>query len=48
MQILDEKGKVYDEWISDGTSHISKGLPLNKELILHEVEPPHGLSLIHI
>ena len=45
MQILDEKGKVYDEWISDGTSHISKGLPLNKELILHEVEPPHGYIL---
>lgn len=45
MQILDEKGKVYDEWISDGTSHISKGLPLNKELILHEVEPPHGYTL---
>ncbi|RGO07629.1 SpaA isopeptide-forming pilin-related protein [Coprobacillus cateniformis] len=45
MQILDEKGKVYDEWISDGTSHMSKGLPLDKELILHEVEPPHGYTL---
>ena len=45
MQILDEKGKIYDEWISDGTSHISKGLPLDKELILHEVEPPHGYTL---
>ena len=45
MQILDEKGKIYDEWISDGTSHMSKGLPLDKELILHEVEPPHGYTL---
>ena len=45
MQILDEKGKIYDEWISDGTSHMSKGLSLDKELILHEVEPPHGYTL---
>ncbi|WP_368275830.1 collagen binding domain-containing protein, partial [Coprobacillus cateniformis] len=45
MQILDEKGKVYDEWVSDGTSHMSKGLPLDKELILHEVEPPNGYTL---
>lgn len=45
MQILDEKGKVYDEWVSDGTSHMSKGLPLDKELILHELEPPDGYRL---
>ena len=45
MQILDEKGKVYDEWISDGISHMSKGLPLDKEMILHEVEPPDGYTL---
>ena len=45
MQILDEKGKVYDEWISDGISHMSKGLPLDKELILHEVEAPNGYEI---
>lgn len=45
MQILDEKGKVYDEWISDGTSHMSKGLSLDKELILHEVEAPNGYEI---
>lgn len=45
MQILDEKGKVYDEWISNGISHFSKGLPLDKELILHEVEAPDGYTI---
>lgn len=45
MQILDEKGKIYDEWVSDGKSHISKGLPLDKKLILHEDKSPDGYAI---
>lgn len=40
IQILDKDGNVVDEWISDGTDHITM-LP-EGDYILHEVAAPNG------
>ncbi len=40
LQIIDSEGNVVDEWISDGTDHISM-LP-EGDYILHEVSAPEG------
>ena len=40
LQIIDKDGNVVDEWISDGTDHISM-LP-EGDYILHEVAAPNG------
>ncbi len=40
LQIIDSEGNVVDEWISDGTDHISM-LP-EGDYILHEVAAPNG------
>ena len=40
MQILDKDGNVVDEWVSDGTEHISM-LP-EGDYILHEKSAPEG------
>ena len=40
LQILDSEGNVVDEWVSDGTDHISM-LP-EGDYVLHEVAAPNG------
>ncbi len=41
MQILDEDGKVIDEWISTTVPHVLKAqLEANKKYYVHEVTPP--------
>lgn len=38
LQVLDEEGKVKDEWYSDGTAHAVSGLETGKTYVLHECE----------
>jgi uncharacterized surface anchored protein len=43
LQILDETGKVVEEWTTDGTAHVIAGkLIVGKKYTLHEAEAPEG------
>ena len=43
LQILDSKGKVVDEWTSDGTAHVlTAKLTAGQTYTLHEVSAPAG------
>ena len=46
IQVLDETGKVVDEWTSDGTSHdVGSKLEAGKTYTLHETVAPDGYDL---
>ncbi len=46
LQIKDKKGKVIEEWITDGNEHdVIEHLNPNEKYILHEVEAPAGYEL---
>lgn len=45
LQIIDVNNQVVDEWISDGTVHIVKGVLLGSAYRLHEVSAPAGYEL---
>lgn len=42
MQVIDEEGKVIDEWISDGKVHRVSHLETDKTYTLQEVKAPEG------
>ncbi len=44
LQIVDEKGNVIDEWVSDGTNHIVKKLESGK-YVLTETAAPDGYEI---
>ncbi len=44
LQIVDEKGNVIDEWVSDGTNHIVKNLESGK-YVLTETAAPDGYEI---
>ncbi len=44
LQLVDEKGNVIDEWISDGTNHIVKKLEAGK-YVLTETAAPNGYEI---
>lgn len=44
LQIVDEKGNVIEEWISDGTNHIVKKLKAGK-YVLTETAAPEGYEI---
>ena len=46
IQVIDENGKVVDEWVSEsGKTHEVKGLDLEKEYILRETVAPEGYTV---
>ena len=45
LQILNKDGKVLEEWVSDGSAHVIKKLPVKEELTLHEVSAPKGYEV---
>ncbi|MEG0277097.1 MAG: SpaA isopeptide-forming pilin-related protein [Coprobacillus sp.] len=46
LQVIDAITKeVIDEWVSDGLGHVMKGLIIDRNYILHEVESPVGYQL---
>ena len=45
IQILDKDGNKLDEWTTDGTAHIVKGLKEGQTYTIHETEAPDGWLL---
>ena len=45
LQVLDENGKVIEEWISTEEAHLIKGLTVGKEYTLKETIAPFGYML---
>ena len=45
LQVLDENGKVVEEWISTEEAHLIKGLTVGKEYTLKETIAPFGYML---
>lgn len=45
LQVLDENGKVVEEWISTEEAHVIKGLTVGKEYTLKETIAPFGYML---
>lgn len=42
LQILDSKGDVVDEWVTDGTTYAATGLRVGETYTLHEEKAPAG------
>ncbi len=40
LELLDADGKVVDQWVSDDTAHVAKGLTAGAKYTLHEVSAP--------
>ena len=45
LQVLNDRGRVVDEWTSDGTVHMIYGLSIGGRYTLHEDEAPAGYVL---
>ena len=45
LQVVDQNGKIIDNWISDGTAHAVNGLVVGQTYTLVETEAPEGYVL---
>ena len=45
LALLDANGKVVDQWTTDGTDHVVKGLVAGAKYSIHEVSAPRGYSV---
>lgn len=45
LELQDKTGKVIDSWVSDGKSHVVKGLTVGETYILREKKAPEGYFL---
>ena len=45
LQVVDQNGKIIDNWVSDGTAHAVNGLVVGQTYTLVETEAPEGYVL---
>lgn len=45
LQVVDQNGKIIDNWVSDGTAHAVSGLVVGQTYTLVETEAPEGYVL---
>ena len=45
LQVVDQNGKIVDNWVSDGTAHAVSGLVVGQTYTLIETEAPEGYVL---
>jgi uncharacterized surface anchored protein len=45
LQVVDQNGKIIDNWVSDGTAHAVSGLVVGQAYTLVETEAPEGYVL---
>lgn len=45
LQVLDQNGKILEEWVTDTKPHTVEKLPVNQELTLREISAPDGYEV---